>query len=138
MERPSARDQARVLDGARLLVVEDEFIILLELESLLLEAGAAGVRLCRTVAEAMRHVEQADEAYGAAVLDVRVGQNNVAPVARALERRGVPFVFYTGQTANDPIRTEWPKCEILSKPSPARTITATLARLIDERARLAG
>jgi DNA-binding NtrC family response regulator len=119
---------ARVLEGARLLVVEDEIIILLELEAVLLDAGAA-VRLCGTVAQALYLVNH-EEAFAAAVLDIRVGQSDIAPVARALERRGIPFVFYTGQTQFEPVRAQWPTCPIVTKPAPSWMITGAVARLL--------
>ena len=135
MERRSGRDGSGALDGARLLVVEDEFIILLELESVLLEAGAEKVCLCGTVAAALDCVER--EKLGAAILDVRVGRTHIDPVARALDRRGVPFVFYTGQGETDPVSAAWPGRRIISKPAPAQEITATLAGLIVDRERSA-
>jgi DNA-binding NtrC family response regulator len=134
MEPPSRSDRPRVLDGARLLVVEDEFIILLELEAVLLDAGAAAVRLCGTVDQALKLAESAEEPFGAAILDVRVGRADIAPVARALNRRGIPFVFYTGQTENDPVRSEWPDCLIIPKPAAAWAITNAVARLVRSEA----
>jgi DNA-binding NtrC family response regulator len=130
MESPYRTDRGHALEGAHLLVVEDEFIIMLELESLLLEAGAATVRLCGTVDQAMRYLESERDSIEAAILDVRVGRAEVAPVARMLDRRGIPFVFYTGQTETDPVRDEWPDCVVLQKPAPSWMITDTVARLV--------
>jgi len=134
MERSASNDPAHVLDGARVLVVEDDFLILLELEAVLLDAGAAAVRLCGTVAQALEQLEDDKEAFGAAILDIKIGRANIAPVARALDGLDVPFVFYTGQPDSEPVRTEWPGCVILSKPAPSWMITAAVARLMQGRA----
>ena len=131
-ERPATDGQDGALNGARLLVVEDEFMILLELESILLEAGAASVSLCGTLDKALEQIET--ESFAAALLDMRVGRNDIAPVARALDRHGIPFAFYTGQLAKDPVRAEWPDRPTISKPAPARLITQTLAGLIETQA----
>jgi DNA-binding NtrC family response regulator len=113
------------LHGARVLIVEDDFLIALELEEILREAGAAEVRQCRTLAEAMRSVPAGD--CSVAILDFRLGRESTLPLARELSCLGVPFVFYTGQMDANPILAEWPHCTVLSKPSPAYKIVAALA-----------
>lgn len=125
-----------LLANARLLVVEDEILVLLELEAILREAGAEEIHLCRDVASALAHI--AADHVTAAILDVRLGQEVVTPVARALAARDTPFLFYTGQIASDPLLKEWPKNRILPKPARALTIVDALAKLIQrERASLA-
>ena len=114
----------------RVLIVEDDFIIAMELESVLCDAGAVVVCSCRTVAEALAHT---DDAFTAAVLDIRLGEQTVAPVARALAARGVPFVFYSGQVETDPIRAEWPASRIVPKPARARAIVDAVAELRGHR-----
>jgi DNA-binding response OmpR family regulator len=115
------------LKGARVLLVEDDFLILAELEQVLSEAGAEVAGLCRTVEEALRLA--AGNSLSAAILDIMLGQESVAPVARKLDEAGVPFVFYSGQAGTDPIRREWPACKILSKPARPQAIVNALAEL---------
>ena len=52
MMREQREDEATVLAGARLLVVEDDVILLMEMESLLGDAGAEAVVACATVDDA--------------------------------------------------------------------------------------
>ena len=99
------RSSSKTLTGARLLVVEDDAILLMELEEVLHDAGAEIVGRCRTVQDALAVVEGGR--VSAAVLDVRLGNETVAPVARKLGRCGTPFLFYTGQVGNDPALEEW-------------------------------
>ena len=121
-------DVTSALHGARVLVVEDDFIISMELQSVLTEAGAVIAGACRTVKEALALVDDDDLAL--AILDIRLGKDTIAPVARQLTRRGIPFVFYTGQVETDPIRAEWPDCRIVPKPAQPRTIVAAMADLL--------
>lgn len=122
-----------ILAKTNLLVVEDEILVLLELEAILREAGAEDIHLCRDVASALARIETDD--VTAAILDVRLGQEVVTPVARALAARGTPFLFYTGQAYTDPLLKEWPKNRILPKPQRAYSIVNALAKLIQrERA----
>ena len=103
------------LEGLCALVVEDEFLIQLELEALLMDAGARVAGPCGSVEDALDVAGR--ESIDVALLDVRLGRQDVAPVARLLRRRSIPFVFYTGQTGIDPILAEWPDAVILPKPS---------------------
>ena len=87
------------LRGARVLVVEDDALLLMELESILQDAGAEIVACCRNVTDGLTAVEQ--KPLAAAILDVRIGQGTIAPIARRLSNCGTPFLFYTGQVEND-------------------------------------
>ena len=125
---PSASSAVPVLRGVRVLVVEDDALLLMELESILIEAGAEVVGVCRTVAEGATAAQQ--EGIAAAVLDVRIGRDTIAPVARQLDRQGTPFMFYTGQVGNDPAIAEWADRTIVGKPAQAKAIVSAVAGLV--------
>ncbi len=110
----------KCLDGIRILIVEDDPLLLLDLELTLSGAGAVVVGLCQTLDEALRRSSPAD--FAVAVLDFRLGDETASPVARRLEDEGVPFVFYTGQARNEPSLAEWRHCPIVEKPSPPLTL----------------
>ena len=82
------------LDGLRVLIVEDELVIAMELEDLLRRLGCSVVEAAPTLKRALRAAErqQAD----VAVLDVNLHGEPVTPVAEALLEQGVPFVLVTG------------------------------------------
>ena len=65
-----------------------------------------------------------------AILDVRIGRESVAPVARELTRRGIPFLFYTGQIGRDRMILEWPDRPVLAKPASSSRIVAAVAALL--------
>ncbi len=123
-ERPRPRETAP-LEGVRVLVVEDDAILLMELEMILRDAGADVVGACRTVKDALAIVH--NKPVAVAVLDVRIGGDTIAPVVRQLSKHGTPFLFYTGQLGRDPALAEWPGCRIVAKPAPGRTIVAAVA-----------
>ena len=118
-----AEGEARMLEGARLLILEDDIILLMELESLLGDAGAEAVVACATVGEALAAAER--ESFDGAVLDWRLGGETAAPVARRLARLKVPFIFYTAQSGMTDFR-EWPQSIVVSKPARPRDIVAVL------------
>jgi PAS domain S-box-containing protein len=88
---------AAKVDGMRILIVEDSLLLSLELESGLVEAGAVVVGQATDVAEGL---VMAALPMDAAVLDANLNGESVAPVARALEARGIPFIFATGYGDN--------------------------------------
>jgi DNA-binding response OmpR family regulator len=119
------------LAGMRVLVVEDDALLLLDLEEVLRAAGAQSVHTCCTIEEAIRCSDT--ERFDAAVIDVRIGSDSIAPIARQLVARGTPFVFYTGQPRNDRIMAECLKCQILAKPAQSAVIVNALTGLMKER-----
>jgi DNA-binding response OmpR family regulator len=125
MGDPHKPDATSPLKGVRVLVVEDDFFILMELESILADVGAEVVGPCRTVKDAIPLAEQ--DRLSAAILDIQLEHETVEPVARELCSRDVPFIFYTGQMETDPIREEWPDHKIVMKPAPPRAIVAAIA-----------
>lgn len=88
-------DAARPLDGRRVLIVEDEYLIAMEVKRWLQRAGAEVVGPVPSVERALALIE--DGALDAAVLDLNLGERETAlPIADRLGARGVPHLFATG------------------------------------------
>ena len=83
------------LAGVKVLIVDDEFLIAIELEAVFRDAGAAEVIICGSVSEALEAIDE--DGFDVAVLDVRLGSETSDPVADRLDEDGVPFIFYSGQ-----------------------------------------
>ena len=83
------------LAGHRILVVEDEYLIAMEVKRWLLAAGAEVIGPVPSVERALGAIEGND--LDAAVLDVNLGDGDrVYPVADTLAALGVPYLFATG------------------------------------------
>jgi DNA-binding response OmpR family regulator len=118
-------------EGSRVLVVEDEALVAMLVEDELREAGAE-VRVAATLGEALRLVgAAAGEGCGpdAAVLDIGLGAESALPVADALARLGVPFVFATGY-GEDHDRGGHAAAPLLRKPYDPLDLIAALAALL--------
>ena len=87
------------LRGRRVLVVEDEAVILLAMEQLLAHHGCKLVGPAYDVAGALALVDTRKIDCG--VLDVRLGDEMAYEVAEALKARGVPIIFVTGYSHVD-------------------------------------
>ena len=85
------------LNGRRILIVEDESLVAMLLETILEDMGCTPVGPIASVAEALALLSDPGlEGIDAALLDVNVAGHEVFPVAEALATRGTPFVFSTG------------------------------------------
>jgi CheY-like chemotaxis protein len=82
------------LEGKRILIVEDEFLIAMTASDMLGELGAVIVGPAATVNEALELARA--ENIDAALLDLNLYGHSSAIVAEALEARGIPIVFATG------------------------------------------
>ncbi len=86
---------SQALSGRRVLVVEDESLVAMLLETILEDMGCTTVGPAATVDEGLAMVA-GEESLDAALLDVNVAGREVFPIAEALTARGVPFIFSTG------------------------------------------
>ncbi len=116
------------LSGVRVLVVEDDPLLAMDLEATLVEAGAVVVGLCRTLDEAMLRAVAAD--FAVAVLDFGLGSETASPVARRLVNRGVPFVLYTGKSRHEPSLAEWMDYSIVQKPASPRALVSAVRTVL--------
>jgi CheY-like chemotaxis protein len=78
----------------RILVVEDEFLIALDIAGVLEQAGLAVVGPAATVNEALAAIER-EEVHGA-LLDAHLAGEPVSRIADALKARSIPFAFVSG------------------------------------------
>ena len=117
--------RAAKIQGLRVLIVEDSLLLSLELESGLTEAGAVVIGQAADVAEGL---SMATLPMDAAVLDANLNGESVAPVAKALEALGVPFIFATGYGDN----TAAPQgfaAPLIRKPYDVTQVAAALAEV---------
>ena len=122
--------QTATLRGERLLIVEDEPLIAIDLQATLEREGARVIR-AHTMPEALRYAYSA--ALSAGVLDFRVGSDNADPVCEALTQREVPFIFFTGLSGALPER--WAATPIVPKPAAPETIIGALKFVLSPEAR---
>ena len=121
---------AAALGGMRVLVVEDEGLIAMDLAATLRRAGCTVVGPARRVAHALRHV--ADDAPDAAILDVNLAGEPIYPVAEALTERNLPFVFSTGYGSagiKEPFRGR----PVVQKPFSQQDLKRTLLEVAPQR-----
>jgi len=83
-----------ILSGLRLLLVEDEAIILMMMEEVITGFGCLVAGAASTVSQALKIVQT--EPLDGALIDVRLDGETTLPLAHALSKKGIPFIFVTG------------------------------------------
>lgn len=87
--------RAAQIEGRRVLVVEDDYLIASDLQRQFEGLGARVLGPVPRVRDAMRLIESGQALDGATV-DVTLGGQKSFPIADALLAYGIPFVFVTG------------------------------------------
>jgi DNA-binding NtrC family response regulator len=113
------------LAGKRLLVVEDEFLIALDIESIL-QGGGADVKTANRVDQALALIKT-EGPFDAAVLDHKLDRETSAPIAERLQADGVPFVFLTGAGDAETV-THFKNAPVVGKPFDSEALFSALKR----------
>lgn len=114
------------LQGARVLVVEDEALVALFVEDILVEHGAVVVGPATTIEQALSLISS--ESIDVGFLDVNLNGQRSQPIARQLRDRGVPFMFATGY--GDADMEGLGDVSVISKPYRADQVVAALTALL--------
>lgn len=114
-----------------MLVVEDDFIVAFDMQTLLEEHGATVIGPAASLAEAHAAVTTGPLPIHAAVLDVNVNGQYVFSLAAELRRAGVPFVFATAYADDERLFPESLKvAPRLAKPVLPNALLGQLKRLL--------
>jgi len=117
-----------MLSGRRVLIIEDEPVIAMLLETMLEDLGASVAGFARTLDNALA----ADAARcDAAVLDIDLRGRKSYPAAERLSRAGVPIVFVTGFTRERPPKALG-HAPLLLKPYAIHELAGALHRALGE------
>ncbi|WP_363346019.1 response regulator [Methylocystis echinoides] len=110
----------------RVLIVEDEFLIAMDTEAVLEDAGCEVGGVAATVQEAQRLID--GNGWDAAVVDANLNGVSAEPVAARLRQRGVPFVVMSGY-APDHMTGALAQAPFLSKPSEPNSLASAVLAL---------
>ncbi len=117
------------LAGKRLLVVEDEFLIALDIESIL-EGGGAQVKTANRVDQALGLIKS-DGPFDAAVLDLKLIARHPSRSRERLQANNVPFVFLTGAAGDASIVAQFRNAPVIGKPFDSETLFSALKQAIE-------
>ncbi|HSA80789.1 MAG TPA: response regulator [Geminicoccaceae bacterium] len=116
------------LEGLCVLVVEDEFLLAMELEAFLEQRGCRVLGPVGTIDRALAVL--AHHRPAAAVLDVNLKGRRATAVAAALQDLEVPFVLVTGYSDQQLTEPELKGQPRLEKPLDRRKLLRALERVV--------
>jgi CheY-like chemotaxis protein len=107
-------------DRPTVLVVEDEFIIALDLSETVQDLGYELEGPFEDNEHALVAIEE--QLPDAAILDVFTADGEVYPLADALTEKGVPIIFHSGHVPPQEVRQRYPEAMACAKPCPPSQI----------------
>lgn len=113
-------------DRGTVLLCEDEPIVALDVKMMIEDAG---YRVAGPFARVDKALESLDGDFVAAVLDVRLRDGDVFPVAECLHKRGVPLIFHSGHIIENDVASRFPSAKHCPKPIDSCAIRAALKDL---------
>ena len=118
------------ISGRHILVVEDEALIAFALLDDLEALGAVPHGPCPSVSSALTLISSGARLDGA-LLNVRLRGELSFPIAGELRRRGIPFVFVTGNDAT--VTARYPDVPVHPKPADLGKVVDSLGGLFLDR-----
>ena len=112
----------------RILVVEDEFIIALDLSETVKDLGYDLEGPYADKANAFAAI--ANDLPDCAILDVFTGDGEVYPLADKLVAAGVPIIFHSGHVTPDEVRDRYPDAQACAKPCPPDQLIGALQEAV--------
>ena len=104
----------------RVLIVEDDPFLAIDLEDMLGAAGYKVSAVASTVTQGLNAIEV--EAPEVATLDYNLGEETSDAIANALRERRIPYCYITGHTG----RLDSEDVPVIDKPVASRLVVRTL------------
>lgn len=125
-----AQDDRLHLEGMRILIIEDEPLVAMDLESHLTAAGCEVIGPAGTLEQAKSLVS--DARYDAALVDVNLAGRPVDEIAAALTEKNCPFAFVTGY-GREALPRGFRDAVVLGKPFSRDQLLAAIDVLLYQR-----
>lgn len=118
------------IKGKRILVIEDEPLVSMDIETCLAESGSIVVGPANNVKRARHLIES--ESFDGALVDANLAGEPVDEIASALVARGIPFVFLTGY-GRDSLPAAFRDTGIIGKPYTREQLVTAAGRMLNGR-----
>lgn len=115
----------KLLSGRRVLVIEDEMLILMMIEDMLADLGCDSVAVASKIGPAISLIEGQD--FDTAMLDMNLDGIESYPIADALKAREVPYFFSTGNSLTN-MKDGYRDQDVLKKPFTFEQLSNMLSR----------
>jgi light-regulated signal transduction histidine kinase (bacteriophytochrome)/CheY-like chemotaxis protein len=120
---------SQLLEGKKVLLIEDSLIIALDAEDILRRLGAEDVVTDGTVPGAIANIASLEPDL--AVLDINLGDHNSFAIADRLDDLGIPFMFATGYGEQAMLPDRHRPRTVMQKPYTLQVMARYLPELLD-------
>lgn len=127
-EDPARPPSPALPKGLRLLVIEHNTVLALDVEDMLLRNGATRVEVANSAAEALRHLD--GTRFDAALLDLKLADGASLTVAARLEELGIPFAFAVDYSERAIVPPPFADRLVIGKPYSEAYLLGRLAELL--------
>ncbi|HEX7109831.1 MAG TPA: response regulator, partial [Aestuariivirga sp.] len=109
----------------RVLVVEDEILILMMIEDMLTDLGCKSISVASKIDQAITLID--GQVFDAAMLDLNLNGMESYPIADVLAAHDVPYFFSTGNSVTD-VKDGYRDQDVLKKPFTFEQLSNMLSR----------
>ncbi len=114
------------LQGMTLLLVEDDVWIQMDLKQTLQRQGATVI----AASDLETGLAACAQPVDAAVLDIRLGEADVLPIAQRLHAQQTPLVFHSALIERRDVAESFPDAAMLPKPVSESVLIDTVAKVV--------
>ncbi len=112
----------------RCLIVEDSYIIFMDLEDIVMSMGFNFVDQASNLEQAREHLER--RRYRLALLDLRLGNDSSTAVIRRLKTLKIPFAVTSGFNHDDDLAAGLGNIPVIQKPYVIDRVKETIIKLL--------
>ncbi|WFL76142.1 response regulator [Altererythrobacter arenosus] len=123
------------LSGLNIWVVEDDAVIALSIEYLIEDQGGSAFGPAGSITDCFEQFAAFDELPDVAILDLDLRGQESMPIAKLLQRKGVPFLFYTGHGQTDALIAQFGEIPVCIKPVSEQELVQALCKLCSRSAK---
>jgi CheY-like chemotaxis protein len=117
------------LTGYRVLVAEDEMLVATMICDIVTELGGAACTIAPSLERALAALDE--NGIGCAILDVNLAGSLTYPVAAALRRRNIPFLYCTAYADAASVFPSIAAAPRLDKPVQKEELRQTLVQVLE-------
>ncbi|HEX7107953.1 MAG TPA: response regulator [Aestuariivirga sp.] len=115
----------KLLSSRRVLVVEDEILILMMIEDMLTDLGCKSISVASKIDQAITLID--GQVFDAAMVDLNLNGMESYPIADVLAAHDVPYFFSTGNGIKD-MKEGYRDQDVLKKPFTFEQLSDMLSR----------
>ncbi len=120
-----------MLEGLRVLILEDEVLIAMDIEQLCFDHGAVEARIARSLRQV--DPQTIGSEIDVAILDLMLGGESTIGFAKLMQAQHVPFVFASGHTDTAAIAAQFPGVVLVGKPYDGNELIRAVAEALAKR-----